>query len=623
MEKDDDVEFFKLCWNNFEMIHNEKVEYFSKLYTKFSNLSNYLSEFQKNYDSLEIDALLNPIVNDQFNDLIKNINKSMTMFIDLNSVMVQTFLKEFKDINNIIKEENILYEKVVAEQKKYKEKLEKMEKIKKHFYEKMENIEDSLKEKILKKNKKISIDNKKMSQAMKDFNEYKTILEDYNKIKEEFNIDQKTLLEEHYIEIFKNEIKLFEVIKKKFYTAQKSINDYSSPLIEKYKNKKESKKEKNENEIKYFNDLIAHYRSTELPEDKLNKIEYHLKHKPYVSDPQCSPGDLVQANQISDEIIKCFRKTIKENYPDSGLQIQEAYLEIPDVFKLFFTLKVQVNDELKKEMLRLLKEDFSLYRQILIMLGKLRADGKLFASKDHMKFITILILEILKIAEQKIDFKAAKDCILLSQTYYILNDKNEKIYSFEAIKHLKWLKSSKFWREFLDEYINIEFIKFEEMYHLDVKIKDNPELKGKMRNKVKDVLFSCLVPYVNNMNELEIDKRIILKILDEIIERYNYLDEESKNNIERFISNSSEEIEQIRKEYKENPNLEYEIEKMNEKEEENKNLLEEDKQKENDNKKEYEKEKENGEEKESQKNEDDDENAKNEININEGDKNEE
>ena len=567
-----EIELSKLCWNKYEQIHSEKIEYFRKLYIIFEQLNNYLLDFQKNYDSLEIDALINPIVDDQFNELIKAINKNMKNFFDLNSVMLKSILKEFIEINNKIKEENTIYEKVISDLKKYKEKKEKMEKIKNHFNEKMEVIEDSLKEKVIQKNNKSSVDNKKLSQAMKDFNEYKQNLDDYNKIREGFNKNQKTLLDDIYKEILKREVKLFDVIKTKFSIAQKNNYDFSLEIIEKYKSKKESKKEKSEKEFKYFNNLINHYKSEELPEEKLGRLEYHLKHKPFISDPNCTPEDLMKANTLNEDLLKLFRKTIKDNYPDSGLQIQEAILQIPDAFTKFFGLKQEVTEELKEEMLKLLKEDISLYRQILIIMGKLRADGKLYSSKEHIEFITTLLLEILKLSEQKLDYKSAKDCILLSQTYYIINEKNEKIYAFEKVKHNSWIKSSKFWRDFLDSYINIEFKKFEEMYNLNEKLKDNPKFKDKMMNKIKEMFFSCLVPYVNNMRELNLDKRIILKLIDEILEKYKYLDEISINNLESFISNSSEEIQQLREEYKSNPDLENELEKENEKEKNNEKL---------------------------------------------------
>jgi hypothetical protein len=493
---------------------------------------------------------------------MKNINKGFKIFLDVNSVLIQNLLKDFHEINNIIKTENINYEKVLSEQKKYKDKKEKMEKSKNHYFEKMRVIEDSLKEKIIQKKQKITVDSKKMNQAIKDFNEYKNNLDELNKVRESFNNAQKILLEENYKEFFKSEAILFDLTRKNFSIVQKSNFDFSSATYDKYKTKKETKKEKSENEMKFITNEINNYKSMETPEDRINIVDYHLNHKQYVSDQNSSPEDIVKAYQISENLIKNFRKYIKENYPDIGLQIQEAYLDIPDIFYQFFGLKVALTEELKNELLKLLKDDISLYRQLLIELGRLRADGKLFSSKEHIEFISILLLEILKICEKKLDLKAAKDCILLSQTYYILNEKNnEKIYAFEKIRKNKWIRSTKFWRDFLELYINLEFNKFEEMYNLDVKLKDNPELSKKLKSKVTEVMFSCLVPYTNNMVELNVDKRIILKLLDEILEKYKYMDDVSKLSLMKFISNNPEDIEKMRKEIKDNPNIENEIEK--------------------------------------------------------------
>lgn len=559
--KKNEIELSKFCWNKFGEIH-AKIEYFQKLYTILENLNEFLSDFQKNYSSLGFDALLNPVVDDQFNELMKNINKGFKIFLDVNSVLIQNILKDFQEINNIIKTENINYEKVLSEQKKYKDKKEKMEKSKNHYFEKMRVIEDSMKEKIIQKKQKITIDSKKMNQAIKDFNEYKYNLDELNKVRESFNNAQKILLEENYKEFFKSEAILFDLTRKNFSIVQKSNFDFSSATYDKYKTKKETKKEKSENEIKFITNEINNYKSMETPEDRIIIVDYHLNHKQYVSDQNSSPEDIVKAYQISENLVKNFRKYIKENYPDIGLQIQEAYLDIPDIFYQFFGLKVALTEELKNELLKLLKDDISLYRQLLIELGRLRADGKLFSSKEHIEFISILLLEILKICEKKLDLKAAKDCILLSQTYYILNEKNnEKIYAFEKIRKNKWIRSAKFWRDFLELYINLEFNKFEEMYNLDVKLKDNPELSKKMKSKVTEVMFSCLVPYTNNMVELNVDKRIILKLLDEILEKYKYMDDGSKLSLMKFISNNPEEIEKMRKEIEDNPNIENEIEK--------------------------------------------------------------
>ena len=566
---EDELELSKICWNKFEEFHQTKIVYFKNIYSIFSDLKIYLTEFQNKYNSLHLDELINPRVDDQFNELIKYINKSMLTFFDSNNVIIKSIITEFKDINNIIKNESCIYEKITMEQKKYKEKKEKLDKTKNNFLEKMINIEDLLKEKIISKKNKISVDIKKMNQAMKEFHDYKIYLEDFNKAREAYNTDQTILLEENYKVMVKNEFKLYEIIKKKFNQAQKNNYDFSSIILEKFMVKKETPKQKSERENDYINKVINKFKSKEKQQEKIKLIEYHLKHKPYVSDVNCKPEDMSKAIQINDELLKYLRKAIKDNYPDSGLQIQEAEFEIPEVFKHFFARKVELTKDLKELMLKLLKEDMSLYHKLLIILGKLRADGKLFSSYGHMKFITILFIEILKLSEQNLDYKAVKDCILLSQTYYITDEKtNTKIYSFEKLKQMKWIRTPKFWRDFLDIYINKEFNKFEYMNQLKVKLKDNPDLDEKKKNKVKEVLFSCLVPYLNNMIEMNLDRRIIIKILDEIIGKYKYLDKENITNLESFISSSPEDIVKLRQEIKENPNFESEIENAIKNEEE-------------------------------------------------------
>ena len=100
-------------------------------------------------------------------------------------------------------------------------------------------------------------------------------------------------------------------------------------------------------------------------------------------------------------------------------------------------------------------------------------------------------------------------------------------------------------------------------------LKDNPEISEKIKKKVKDLLFALLVPYLNNMKELNIDKRIILKLLYENIEKYKYLDNVTIKGLENLISDSQEEIEKFKKEIKENKNLENEIEAQIEKDNDN------------------------------------------------------
>ena len=83
----------------------------------------------------------------------------------------------------------------------------------------------------------------------------------------------------------------------------------------------------------------------------------------------------------------------------------------------------------------------------------------------------------------------------------------------------------------------------------------------KMKNLGKDFLIACffqILPYSNNMREFYMDDRIIVKIIDEFVEKY-HIQKEFADSIYTVISSNPEEIEKMREEYKNNPNIENEL----------------------------------------------------------------
>ena len=59
------------------------------------------------------------------------------------------------------------------------------------------------------------------------------------------------------------------------------------------------------------------------------------------------------------------------------------------------------------------------------------------------------------------------------------------------------------------------------------------------------------------MKDFEFDKRVILKIIEEFIEKYNYLSKNNQDSIYAIITQGEEDIEKLRNEY--NPSLEDEL----------------------------------------------------------------
>ena len=539
------------CWNKYKEIHSEKILYINKAYDIFINLSKFLSEFDSKYKSLDIDNLVNPIQNNKINETLKLIHKSIMSFINMNETMIKNILNCFKDINKFIKDEQSIYEKVLLNYDLYNEEKEKMIQIKNTFIDKMRVFEDLFKSEIVEKSE-IKIDKEAMGEALKDFEDYKIVLSETNKKRMDFNKSQYELLKFYQNLFMEKEANLYEKINANFYMVEKNANDINSVIVEKMKDKKKI------DQKEYIKEIASLYLSKEKPEDEIKAISYHLKHKPFAVNNDCTPEEIIQATQISDEIIKKMRKYLSENFPNTDLQIQESLIDLPDIINKFFDLELELTAEEKNEILKLIKDDIKIYPQMITLLSRLRGNSKLYKSRLHIEFLVDILNEILIITENKKDYDAAKNCILLSQTYFLKDEKtNQKTYLFEKIKNNKWINSIEFWNVLISNQLKKQFKRFESLYpeeNLNLE-NNNTNIPQKYKGRVKEILFSCLLTQISNIIDLQIDKKIILKLLDGFINKYQYLDEKSINELYDIISPNKEEIIKLREEYQENKNF--------------------------------------------------------------------
>ena len=154
------------------------------------------------------------------------------------------------------------------------------------------------------------------------------------------------------------------------------------------------------------------------------------------------------------------------------------------------------------------------------------------------------MLKLLDNAQKINDFSIAKNCLILSQTFFFYdeNDKNKKIYISNYIKKHPWLQSPRFWGDFILRQILSEFNKVEErnkgIERMIISLrKCVPE---NMKPRIGEVLFSQLLPYVGNMNEVEVDKKVTIKIVDSILEKFPFIEETNKVEIYKMICAAEE-----------------------------------------------------------------------------------
>ena len=252
------------------------------------------------------------------------------------------------------------------------------------------------------------------------------------------------------------------------------------------------------------------------------------------------------ANTV-DTINKYINKDIFKdyNYNQELKNYEESIL-----VKKLFEEKGELSDDMENNFLASLN-DPSIYYTVIVVLSQLRTNNKLNKSKSLIKCLGKAFNKILDYAEKNKIYDHAKNCIILSQTYYYQeSNEKEKIFLSEEIKNHKWLTSQEFWREFIDCMIRLEFSRLENDLNLPYFSADKKmNITKEIKSKFNDVVFSQLLAYITNMIYFIPDKKIVLKISDEFVQKYNYLSNSNLDTLLGIISQDKEEIEKLRNEY--------------------------------------------------------------------------
>ena len=158
---------------------------------------------------------------------------------------------------------------------------------------------------------------------------------------------------------------------------------------------------------------------------------------------------------------------------------------------------------------------------------------------------------ILNEAEKNNNFNNAKNCIILSQTFYYDN-KGEKYYVLENIRNHRWLSSPDYWIKTIDLMLEPEFNKLIERYPEITKediINNTEKITNSFKKKIGDIIYSQILPFVNNMKEFGITLVKIVEIAEDIMLKYDFLSEEEKNSVFSLISDNQEEVNKLREIY--------------------------------------------------------------------------
>ena len=186
--------------------------------------------------------------------------------------------------------------------------------------------------------------------------------------------------------------------------------------------------------------------------------------------------------------------------------------------------EIFMNQEEYEELSKLI-EDKGNRSIFLRKIHSFRKYGEYEIPEKEFNIICDLFNKIADIIMKEHDYDSMESIIILSQTYYKLENDN-KIYIQKMIKNNKLFKEKEFW----DEYVNTTILK-EVQKHMNNDIKDSRFVDSQkvMKNeKYEKIIFAQLLPLLKNMIDFELDDTIIKSIIQTLISYYKLSPDSSK-----------------------------------------------------------------------------------------------
>ena len=534
-------------YNDYEQsykINNSKYEFISILFDKITKINSYIEKFikEKMENKILKDKLSGFKEEKNLHDLFSLIQKTIDTTFNENYKMINKILNCITELKKSFKSYFKKYDEFIISQKKFGNKLMELENYKFNFYESAKKAElltyDFLKKKVfnikIKNQNEFKEKEKLQNIAKTELDKYKNKINEINEELKLFNDNQKDIFKaEKELEIQYNS--LYSDSLMVYLEYQLLINELTTEI-------KETIVQLNENSNKKkLKDYLKNYRQIE----KINIEQYRT----HIEFDNCDDAIQLSACFMAyNEMAHIIGK-----YKEIELLNETQKIQLNKDIIAILRLDDKITEEDIGKIEELLKTEIG-QNVFISNLSTLRSNGLYEKSEKFIHFIGKMLNIILDYAEKEHNFEKAKNCIILSQTFFYYDLNKQRFYIFGLIKHNKWLKGTKFWRDFIGIMLEKEFQKL---------------INFKKQN-LNDVLLTQLLPFINNMREFGIDNCIIIKIIDEYLEKYQYLNEESKKTLFTLISSDIDEIEELRKKYKENPELEKELYK-NEDEKDNKN----------------------------------------------------
>lgn len=569
METEEGTPFEQSLWNKYEPLHKRykrKYEYFDNCIDIFSRILSSLKDYQKvinnliskNYilfpeqDFTQSNAInfLKKILEFEFSQIGLNIEL-------LKKTMIDQFRKQKEESRIQEKEAHAQFLKILS---KYNDSKVTMEKQKNKYHNSAKLAEQSLRTSKTMKIRNVNnspevqltiqkLEDKAkelLVEAKKNLDKYSIVVKDANKNREE-SIEKQTNILKLYKELETKDGQLVNNIMTDYYKRLREENEAKKTLLDEMEEIIKAIDIKKDKE-----GIVTKFKSEEKPDDLINLVQYE---PPIDFEKASNPEEY----KINHEIIVAMKTIIPDIMPNFDIEKENRKQEMRELSKKIFAINVPFTDDEKKKLMEYLEQKWS-QRYFLIYLSRQRTNGRFARSQKLVNDLAEILTLILQTSEKEKDYEAARNCMILSQTYYYEEKDKEgnikKKYLLEFILSYKWLRTPEFWRGLIEKMISLETKKYMDCNPNEPNLYDENNEKSKER--LSNFCFSQLLPYSNNMREFFMDDRIIVRIIDEFTAKY-HVQKEIADSIYTVVSSNPEEIEKLRQEYNNNPNIENEL----------------------------------------------------------------
>ena len=539
----------EIFWNKYENIQKNFEDILSYYQLSIKYLKDVLAEIEHYSFSLNnINADFLTKKNSRFNDILNLFNNTIKFNIDNSRKFINNTINNFEKYNSQLKQLTQHYSTFKQFSETYTSQQKKFNKIKEKFIDSASLVESKTVEKFQKRNEKQFDENNIISKKLKkdvqdNLKKYQACIEETNKKREEFILKQANLIKDD-IELEQLDINIYYNVIGNYLSLYKDktinyINKHMKKLLKQLQ-------EKNlEKEIKeYFSSIKSNGKN-----DEKNPIVFE-GYKTKINYDNCSNGEEFDTYL---ETVNFLEKNIKEIYDNDTLEKEKLKGNLRDWIKKFFSFddkSIEIDKNVIDEYYyNALKQPFT-HKTFLKIVTDMRTSTHFNRNKQLIDLLGESLKIILEEARKNEDYRTAKNCLILSQTfYYMENDK--KIFSCECLKKNIWLETYEFWDKFCSYMIDEELKKLIDQNHdlnLD-DIKQNKQYSEKLCSKIGDVIFSQLITIISNILMLTNNHSFAIELIESLKEKYIYFPKKNIDILYQSISTDENLIKQLLEEY--------------------------------------------------------------------------